>query len=62
MVVDLVMGAVFSRFLLTARVTPPLPDFVERMIDTLWRGLARPSRITFLMRAIDVIGWEWLLS
>jgi len=42
-VVDLVMGAVFSRFLLTARVTPPLPDFVERMIDTLWRGLARPT-------------------
>jgi len=43
-VVDLVTGAVLSRFLLTARVAPPPPDFVERMIDTLWRGLALSLR------------------
>jgi len=39
-VVDMVTGAVVSRFLITGRLAPPLPDFIEHVIDTVWRGIA----------------------
>lgn len=41
-VVDLLNGAVMFRFLITAHVLPTAPDFVEQVIDTVWRGMARP--------------------
>lgn len=42
-VFDLFGGALTFGWLITGRLTPPPPDFVERVVDTLWRGLAAPD-------------------
>jgi len=41
-VVDLLTGALISRLLITGRLAPPPLDFIEQVIDTLWRGIVAP--------------------
>lgn len=39
-VIDLVVGALTWRGLITARIFPTRPDYAARMLDTIWQGIA----------------------
>lgn len=39
---NLVLGGLLIGWLITDRMEPLPPDFVDRVIDTLWRGIAAP--------------------